>query len=282
MKKNKTLNGVGLGLRPEYYQDLLHKQSLSMPQWLEITSENFFGDGGKPLYYLDQIKEKYPLAMHGVSLSIGSEDKINFAYLKKLKKLQKRINPLIVSDHLCWTGVEQENLHDLLPVSFNIEKMEKIIQKIKIIQDYLEYQITLENVSSYFEYTASKITEWDFLNALSNESGCGILLDVNNVYVSSINHQFDALTYIKNFKKTQIKQVHLAGHTERIIEDKKTFLIDTHDQPVCEEVWNLYRETINHFGYLPTMIERDDNMPDFSELLLELDIIRKIKKESHE
>lgn len=255
--------GFGLGLRTDHYSHIL---DTSPPvDWFEIISENYFVKGGKPLYFLDQIRERYPLAMHGVSLSIGSTDPLNWDYLKELKNLTRRVNPVWVSDHLCWTGVNGLNMHDLLPLPYTEETIQHVVSRVKEVQDYLGQAILLENVSSYVTFISSEMTEWEFLKTIAIEADCKILLDINNIYVSAFNHGFDALDYIKGVPKERVQQFHLAGHS-----NYGDHIVDTHDAPVIDPVWDLYREALKQFGPVATMIERDDNIPPFEELYAEL------------
>jgi len=261
--------GFGLGLRPEYYEDILtQKPDID---WLEILSENYMIPGGKPLYYLDKIRELYPLVMHGVSLSIGSTDVLDKDYLQQLKTLIKRVDPVWVSDHLCWTGVSGNNIHDLLPVPYTPEAINHVVSRIHQVQDFIERPLLIENVSSYLTYTQSEMTEWEFIVEIANRSGCYLLLDVNNVFVSSVNHQFNPLDFISAMPAERVAQIHLAGHS-----DHGDYIIDTHDAPVIQPVWELYKKTIEHLGPVSTMIERDDNFPPFAELLAEMNQAKRI------
>lgn len=261
--------GFGLGLRTEHYPDFL-----AAPQpvdWLEIISDNFLVPGGKPLVILDQIRERYPLAMHGVSLSIGAADGLDPGYLAALKKLARRVNPLWVSDHLCWTGVQGRNTHDLLPLPYHEEALAHVVRQIRQAQDFLERPLVIENVSSYVSFTDSTLSEWDFLRAVCEEADCLLLLDVNNIYVSSFNHGFDPLTYLHAIPPERVQQIHLAGHS-----NNGDHIIDTHDHPVADPVWELYRAACEHIGPVATMIERDDHIPPLPELLAELGQARRI------
>ena len=255
--------GYGLGLRPEYYQTIVDEHPAV--DWFEILSENYMGEGGKPLYFLDAIAEHYPLVMHGVSMSLGSSDELDFDYLNKLKTLAERVNPQWISDHLCWTGVGGHNLHDLMPLPYHETAIKHVVARIKTVQDFLGRQILIENVSSYLSYQQSEMTEWEFIAAITEAADCLILLDVNNIYVSARNHQFDPMQYVRGIPAERVRQIHLAGHS-----DYGDYVIDTHDQPVAESVWNLYREVIELIGERATMIERDDRYPPFAELMAEL------------
>jgi uncharacterized protein (UPF0276 family) len=261
------IGGFGLGLRPQHYTSLL--ETRPQVDWLEIISENYMVPGGKPLYYLDRIRERYPLVMHGVSLSIGSTAPLDFAYLAQLKELARRVQPGWISDHLCWTGVGGLNLHDLMPLPYTAEALHHVSARIGQVQDYLGQRIVIENVSSYVTYRSSEMTEWEFIAALTQEADCDLLLDVNNVYVSSINHGFDARLFVDAMPAARVRQLHLAGHSQQ-----GDFLIDTHDSDVPEPVWALYRHTLQRLGAVPTMIERDGNIPPLAPLLVELEHAR--------
>ncbi|HAT2104860.1 TPA: DUF692 domain-containing protein [Legionella pneumophila] len=261
--------GFGLGLRPNYYEEILtSKPDLD---WFEILTENYLIPGGKPLYYLDKIREHYSIVMHGVSLSLGSTDPLNWDYLKQVQELASRIEPVWISDHLCWTGIHGLNTHDLLPVPYTTEAIQHIVSRIQEIQDFLKRPFLIENVSSYLTYKQSEMSEWDFILEIVKQSGCYLLLDVNNVYVSSFNHNFDPMAYINSMPPGRVAQIHLAGHTSH-----GDYIIDTHNAPVIEPVWDLYEATIQRLGPVSTMIERDDNMPDFSELLSEINHAKRL------
>ena len=255
--------GFGLGLRTDHYQDVVTQ--LPDVDWFEICSENFMVAGGKPRYYLDAIKERYPIVMHGVSLSIGSSDPLNTSYLQQLKTLINHVQPEWVSDHLCWTSYAQTNSHDLLPVPYTDEAIEHVVERVKQVQDYLGRQLLLENVSSYLSYRDSCYDEWTFLNTIAEQAGCLILLDINNIYVSARNHGFEPVDYLQGINKKYVRQFHLAGHS-----DNGDYVIDTHDHDVCQAVWKLYTQALQRFGAISTMIERDANIPAFSELYAEL------------
>jgi uncharacterized protein (UPF0276 family) len=261
--------GFGLGLRPDYYEEILEQKPPL--DWFELITENYMIPGGKPLYYLDQIRAHYPVVLHGVSLSLGSSDPLDRDYLQQLKRLIERVEPVWVSDHLCWTGVKGINTHDLLPLPYTPETVAHVVSRIQQVQEFLSRPLLIENVSSYLTYKHSELSEWEFIHEIVTRAGCFILLDVNNVYVSSINHEFDPLCYIRSLPKERVAQIHLAGHS-----DHGDYLIDTHDAPVIEPVWNLYAATIAHLGTVSTMIERDDNMPVLSELMAEVNHARSI------
>lgn len=258
-----TPQGVGIGLRAEHYRDILGRRP-AIP-WFEAISENFMGlkgQGGRPMEMLTAIRADYPVVLHGVSLNIGSTDPLNIDYLARLKKLVEEIQPAFVSDHLCWTGVAGENLHDLLPLPFNEEALHHVVERVKQVQDYLGRSILLENVSSYVTFEHSTMPEWEFLSAIAEQSDCGILLDVNNIYVSAINHGFDPRAYLEGIPERRVQQMHLAGYSEQ-----EGMLIDTHDHPVTPPVWDLYRSAVERFGRVPTLIEWDENIPPLDTLL---------------
>jgi len=260
--------GFGLGLRVPHYSYILeHRPKVD---WFEAITENYLPTAGgtcdnKPLRTLEKIRADYPLVLHGVSLSIGSADPLNFDYLRKAKALYDRVSPAWVSDHLCWTGVEGENLHDLLPLPYTEEAISHVVDRVKQVQDFLGRRILLENVSSYVEFSHSRMPEWEFLSAIARGADCGILLDINNIYVSHRNHGFNPQDFLEGIPVDRVGQFHLAGHS-----DYGTHVIDTHDHDVREEVWELYRAAVQRFGSVSTLLERDDHIPPFPELYQEL------------
>jgi len=264
-----SISGFGLGLRSVHYQALLDTRP--RVDWLEAITENYLVPGGQPLRFLERIRERFDLVLHGVSLSIGSVDPPDPQYLSQVRQLADRFQPAWISDHLCWTGIDGINLHDLMPLPYTEEALHLVCDHVRQVQDALGRQILMENVSSYLEYRESSLTEWEFLRAVSEQADCNILLDVNNVYVSSVNHGFDPLDYLRALPCSRIRQIHLAGHS-----NNGNHLIDTHDQPICEEVWQLYGEAVQLFGAVPAMIERDDNIPPLAELVDELDMARRV------
>lgn len=303
MPKHIARHSFGLGLRTEHYQALAEPLPAALrPDWLEIISENYMVPGGKPLWHLDRLRRDYPVVMHGVSLSIGSSDPLNLAYLRQLKALADRIQPAWVSDHLCWTGVDHRNLHDLLPMPYTEASLRHLCTRIAQVQELLQRPLVLENLSSYVSFEADEMGEAEFVAALLQRSGCRLLLDVNNVYVSCRNHAewspppMDTRTppragdgvlgsspanalraaraYIDLMPAEQVQQIHLAGH-----EDQGDLLIDTHDHPVCAAVWELYAYALSRLGPQPTMIERDDHIPPLPELLQELNLARRLAAE---
>lgn len=269
-KRHSSL-GMGLGLRPEHYQHILEHRPLV--DWFEILTENYLVDGGKPLYFLDKVCENYPLVMHGVSLSIGSSDPFDPVYLSKVKALSQRIEAKWISDHLCWTGINNRNMHDLLPIPYTEKMISHVVDRVNTVQDFYQRQILLENVSSYITYKESEMTEWEFISEIANRADCFILLDINNIFVSGFNHGFEPETYLNAIPVHRVQQFHLAGHL-----NCKDYIIDTHDHPVIKEVWELYAKAIKRFGEVSTMIERDDNIPPFEELYQELDYAKKISQ----
>lgn len=239
--------------------------------WFEALTENYLVPGGRPLHNLDRIRERYPLALHGVSLSIGTTAPLDPDYLRALRDLARRIEPAWISDHLCWTGVDGRNLHDLMPLPYTEEALRHVSARVRQVQDFLGRRLVLENVSSYVTYTSSTLSEWEFLNALAEAADCLLLLDVNNVYVSSINHEFDADAFLAGIPIERVQQMHLAGH-----QNNGSHLIDTHDHPIVDPVWQLYRRAVERFGPVATMIERDADIPPLEVLVDELDAARRI------
>ncbi len=266
---NDHFLGFGLGLRIPHFEDVLTTDH--NVEWFEILSENFMVDGGKPRYYLEQIAERFPLVMHGVAMSIGSTTPLDMTYLNNLKKLMGDVKPRWISDHLCFTQANDVNSHDLLPLPYTEDAINHVADRIKQVQDHIGQQMLIENVSSYLTYKESGMTEWEFYNEVCQRADCFMLLDINNIYVSARNHQFDANDYLNAIDPKRVRQIHLAGHT-----DYGDYVIDTHDHDVCDPVWDLYRNAVKRFGAVSTMIERDDDIPAFSVLNKELDIAREI------
>lgn len=266
---NRPDLGYGLGLRTEHYERVLADRP--DVDWFEIISENYMVDGGKPLDYLNRIRELYPMVMHGVSLSIGSVQPLDMDYLRRLRALVERVQPAWFSDHLCWTGVEGVNLHDLMPLPYTEEALQHVVDRVSRVQDYMGRRMLLENVSSYVSYSDSQMSEWEFLREVAERADCLILLDINNVYVSAFNHNFDPLAYLQAMPTDRVYQFHLAGHSY-----EKNLIIDTHDHPIADPVFELYAAAVQRFGRVSTMIERDDNIPPLEELLDELDHVRRI------
>jgi uncharacterized protein (UPF0276 family) len=248
--------GYGVGLRTPHFREIL--STWPAVDWFEIISENFLDSQGRPRYVLEQVAERYPVVMHGVSLSIGSTDPLNFEYLAKLKRLAARIHARWISDHICWTGVGGVNTHDLLPIPYHEDSLRHVTERVRIVQEFLERPLVLENPSSYVEFTASTMPEWEFVARLVDETGCGLLLDVNNVFVSASNHDYDPVEYLTAIPADHVVQMHLAGHT-----DCGTHRIDTHDGPVIDPVWELYRLAQSRTGGVSTLLEWDARIPDF-------------------
>jgi len=254
--------GTGIGLRPPHYADVAAGRA--RVDWLEVISENFMVEGGNPRRVLRQVRERHPVVLHGVSLSIGSVDPLDPKYLDQLAALARETEPAWVSDHLCWSSVGGNFSHDLLPLPYTEEALAHVAARVQKVQDKLKRQILIENVSSYVTFTQSTLTEWQFLAELCERADCGLLLDVNNVFVSAFNHGFDAREFIDGIPVGRVGQIHLAGHS-----DYGTHLLDTHDHSVCDGVWALYRRAVERFGRVPTLVEWDDHIPPFAEVLAE-------------
>ena len=255
--------GVGVGLRTVHFGHILEKWP--KVDWFEVLSENFLDTGGRPLWVLDRVADRYPVVLHGVSMSIGSTAPLDRGYLAQVKVLAARVEPKWISDHLCWTGVAGKNLHDLMPLPYTEEALANVVERVRTVQDILGRRILLENVSSYVTFRDSRLTEWEFLREVAVQADCLILLDVNNIYVSAVNHEFAALDYLNSIPVERVQQIHLAGH-----ENHGDYLIDTHDHPVPDPVWELYAAAVRRFGNVSTMIERDANIPPLEELCDEL------------
>ncbi len=273
MTDGDVFSGFGLGLRPEHYQSILAEKPAV--DWFEILTEDFLVAGGGPLYYLDKIRAQYPVAMHGVSLSIGSCDSLNWDYLKQLKLLVDRVQPIWVSDHLCWTGIDSLNTHDLLPLPHTEEAIKHVVDRVERVQDYLQRQISLENVSRYIAYKHSVIPEWEFLAEVAKRADCLILLDINNIYVNAFNYGFNPEHYLAGIPKERVRQFHMAGHKHC-----HTHIIDTHDSSIVDAVWELYANALNYFAPVATLIERDGDIPPIHELVAELKKARQVYQET--
>ncbi len=261
--------GFGLGLRRPHYADFLDTRV--EVDFVEVISENFMVDGGRPRQILRDVRELYPVALHGVSMSLGSADGLDGAYLKRLRALVDEIDPLFVSDHLSWSRIEGFNSHDLLPLPYTIEALDLVCANIARAQDAMGRAMLIENPSTYIDFAHADMTEWQFLDAIAQRTGCGLLLDVNNIFVSASNHGFDAIAYLDGVPHDRVRQIHLAGHTFGA-----ELLIDTHDKPVPATVWDLYAYIMPKLGPVATMIERDDDIPPLGDLLDELAIARRI------
>ncbi|HEY7925372.1 MAG TPA: DUF692 domain-containing protein [Vicinamibacteria bacterium] len=254
--------GIGIGLRTVHFGEILSGRPAL--DWFEVLSENFMDTGGRPLFVLDRVAERYPVALHGVSLSVGSTDALDRGYLQKLKALAKRTRARWISDHLCWTGVLGRNTHDLLPLPYDRATLRHVTRRVKQVQDALERPLVLENPSSYLEYARSTMTEWEFLSELCDATGCGLLLDVNNVYVSSYNHGFDPRQYIDGIPADRVVQVHLAGHT-----NEGTHILDTHSGRAIPQVWKLYERLVARTGPVSTLFEWDASIPPLAAVVRE-------------
>jgi uncharacterized protein (UPF0276 family) len=263
--------GIGLGFRFPHFDEIL--ESLPPLGWFEIISETFMQAGGKSQYYLEKLLEHYPIVQHGVSLSIGSTDPLDFEYLKKLKALAQKTKTPWVSDHLCWTKHNAHHMHNLIPLPYTTAAADLIAEKAHVVQDFLELPLLLENVSSYVNFTANTMTEWEFLTLVTEKADCGILLDINNIFVSAFNHEFDAMDYIRGIPMNRVLQVHLAGH-----DDRGSYILDSHDQPVRREVWALYQKAYPLMGDVAVMLERDDHIPPFQQVYEEIMQVKKYQK----
>ena len=271
-----TFSGFGLGLRRTHYQDFLNGDASSDigVDFVEVISENFMVEGGNPLRVLEQVRAKMPVILHGVSMSIGSAHGLDMEYLAKLEMLAKRIDPLWISDHLCWTRTSAHNSHDLLPMPYTPDALDVVCDNIDLAQETLGRAMLFENPSSYLTFPDDEMSEWEFIAQMAKRTGCYLLLDVNNIFVSAHNHGFSSADYLAGLPLDRVRQIHLAGHTDGAIK------IDTHDQPVPEGVWQLYAKACSMLGDVATMIERDDGIPPLPELLEELDMARVIAEKS--
>lgn len=269
---------TGIGLRAPHVTEFLEKRP--KVAWVEVHSENYFGEGGKSLKLLDKVRQDYPVSIHGVSLSLGSSDELNWQYLKKLKDLIDRLDPCLVSDHVAWSSIDGQYLHDLLPLPYTTEALDQIVTRIKQVQDYLQRQILIENISSYVRYESSTMTEWEFLQEAASRSGCGILLDVNNIYVNATNFGFNPELYASHITPSFVQEIHVGGFTETVINEKE-ILIDTHSKPVVPAVWNLYQHVVQKLGRKPTIVEWDADLPSLETLCLEAYRAEKILRESY-
>ena len=258
----------GLGLRKPHYADFLDEHATVPVDFIEVISENFMVDGGRPLEILRRVRERHPVALHGVSMSIGSADGLRADYLERLRALVEAIEPLFISDHLSWSRIGQFNSHDLLPLPYTTEALDCVCRNIHEAQSVLGRPMLIENPSSYLAF-AGEMTEWEFLEAMCDRTGCGLLLDVNNIYVSAVNHGFDPLAYLSGIPAGRVRQIHLAGHSAG-----RELLIDTHDKPVPQAVWAVFDAAIDRLGPVAVMIERDDDIPPLVSLLEELETAR--------
>lgn len=265
--------GFGLGLRSQHYPYVLEERP--PVDWFEVITENYLAPGGRPRAILRQVRENYPIVLHGLSFNIGTAEPPDLDYLKQLKALIKECEPEWISDHLCWTGLHGRTSHDLLPIAYSEETLQVVANKVEQIQDYLGQAIALENPSMYLQFRSAQMSEAEFINALVERTGCRILLDVNNVYVSCFNLGLDPTAAILNLRNDCVQQFHLAGHTHN-----GDHIIDTHDHPVSDDVWDLYKLACQHFGPTATLLERDDHIPPFPELMAELDVARQVQQQA--
>jgi uncharacterized protein (UPF0276 family) len=254
--------GTGIGLRPAHYAAVA--AGGARVDWLEVITENFMVEGGNPRRVLRAVRERHPIVLHGVSMSLGSVDPLDERYLAALAALAHEVEPAWLSDHLCWSGFGGHSAHDLWPLPYTEEALHHVAARVARVQERLGRRILVENVSSYLTFRHSTMSEWEFLAALADEADCGLLLDVNNVFVSARNHGFDPLAFLEGVPPARVGQFHLAGHS-----DTGTHLLDTHDHPVCDEVWSLYRQAVRRFGPQATLLERDDDIPSLDELCAE-------------
>jgi uncharacterized protein len=261
--------GFGLGLRAQHYDEIL--TSSPAIDWFEVMSENYMIPGGQPLRMLERIRERYPPVMHGVSLSIASAAPPDFEYLGNLRNLARRAEPKLISDHLCWTGVHAKNLHDLLPFPYTREALDHVVNRVQLVQNFIGRALVLENISTYVQFSHSEMTEWEFLSELSRRSGCWLLFDVNNVYVSAFYHGYDPRTFLEGIPADRVVQFHMDGQSHM-----GTHIVDTHDHPVCDDVWVLYAAALRRFGWVSTIIERDDHTPPLDEIMVEVERTREI------
>lgn len=266
--------GFGVGLRADHYGDALDGRP--RVDWFEAITENYLDTSGRPLWVLEQVRRDHPVALHGVALSIGSVDPLDRAYLRRLRSLAGRIAPALVTDHLCWTGAGGRKLYDLLPLPYTEEALAHVVARVRAVQEALGRRILLENPSTYVAFRHSAMSEWDFLAAVAEQADCGILLDINNVYVSAANHGFDPFAYLDGLPRSRIGQFHLAGHT-----DMGGYLFDTHSAPVCDFVWRLYAHAVERFGAVSTLIEWDAEIPPFARLCAEAERARAIARRIH-
>ena len=266
--------GFGVGLRAEHYDDVL--SGPPRIDWFEAISENYMDSGGRPLHVLESVRRDHPIALHGVGLSIGSADPIDAHYLRKLRDLMQRIEPALVTDHLCWTAVDGRQLYDLLPLPYTEEVLAHVVRRVAEVQEFLGRRILLENPSTYVKFRHSTMTEWDFLVAVAEQADCGILLDVNNVYVSAYNHGYDPIGYLDAIPAARVGQMHLAGFTEM-----GSYLFDTHSAPVSELVWRLYGYAVQRFGAVSTLVEWDADIPSFDRVCAEATHARGIVEDIH-
>lgn len=271
-QQSTSIQNAGIGLRPVHYQDILTTKP--RVNWFEVISDNYFCAGGLPLFYLDKIREHYPISLHGVGMSLGSTDPLNLDYVNRVKKLAARVEPDLISDHLSWISVNGHYLNDLIPLLYTEKMMDRVADRILQVQEILGRQILVENPSPYLSFTDATMPEWEFIQGLVQKADCYLLLDVNNVYVNAFNNGFDPVTYLNNIPKTRVKEIHLAGY-----EEKENYLLDTHGYPVHPPVWELYQAALDRFGAIPTLIEWDTDIPSWDVLMAEAQKAEKLLQE---
>lgn len=270
---------AGIGLRAEHEREVLDQGAHCA--WLEVHSENYFGPGGGPVERLLAVRERFPVSLHGVGMGLGNTDPMDAGHLERLARLIDRVEPALVSEHLCWNAHDGRHFNDLLPLPYTEEAIRHVAGRIARVQDALGRRILIENLSSYLEFRDAQMSEWEFLREVAERADCAILLDVNNVYVNACNHGYRALDFVMAMNPGRIEEIHLAGHTRRELEDGTVLRIDTHDQPVCPEVWDLYSKTIQHLGPRPTLIEWDAKLPPLSTLEAEAKTADRIMEARH-
>ena len=266
---NNGITGVGIGLRAPHYGSFLHERPAI--GWLEVHSENYFGDGGYDLHVLERVRRDYPLSLHGVGLSLGSADGLRETHLAKLKRLVERIQPALVSEHLCWGHVDGRHLNDLLPLPFTDEALKLVCRRVDAVQTALGRELLVENISAYLRFGCDAMTEWEFVASVAAHTGCKLLFDVNNVYVNAVNHGFDPRAYLAAIPGQRVAEIHLAG-----FDDSGECLLDTHGARVAPPVWTLYGEAIERFGPKPTLVEWDTDIPALEVLLDEANHAQRI------
>jgi uncharacterized protein (UPF0276 family) len=269
---------AGIGLRAQHHAAVLAE--LPNVGWFEAHSENYFAEGGSQPWFLGKVRERYPLSLHGVGLSLGSVDPLDREHLRAVRRLVRDFEPALVSEHASWSHAGGVHFNDLLPLPYTEEALQLLVSRVREVQDFLGRQIIVENVSSYLEYRDSTLREWDFMSALALESGCGLLLDINNVYVSATNHGFDPETYLQAIPRAVVGEFHLAGHA-RVERGGRELLIDTHGTPVCDAVWQLYASALRRFGSVPTLIEWDTDLPSLARLTAEAHTADSVRSKAH-
>lgn len=269
---HKNIKGCGIGLRLEHF-DAIEKKQPDMP-WFEVLSDNYLLEGTSQRDYLYEFRKNYPVTFHGVGLSIGSTEPLNMDYLQRLKKLKDEVQPAWISDHLCWTSAHGVVTHDLIPLPYTESVVKHIVDRINQVQDFMGEQLVIENVSSYLQFKSTDMSEWDFINEVTRQSDCRLLLDVNNIYVSAQNHKFDADEYLFAMPAERVAEMHLAGY-----EDRGTHLLDTHSRPITPPVWDLFKKAVQHVGDVPVLIEWDNDIPSLETVIEEANKADAIRQE---